>query len=389
MKAMHYTEMMAERPLEPDAIGISGRKLIVGSTLFLLLTIGVFAYQFSLAHAGSAAPRWDQLQWRYLILLVLCLPIETLAAASRIWLVGRVLQQGIGLWTCTKAEWANVAIAALTPSQTGGGPAQIYILSRAGATPATALTISLLSFVGTMIGLFAMGIYSIFVSGIGDAGVFYMAAAWTLIAIGAAMILTALSPNLLRRLLGALSRTIWRLRAKRYNLCDWRPPDAEPTGQPIDRLDRITIKLVDLIYHYHNDLGRFFTAGKLNFAWISLLSIVFLVARCLIPYLCIRFLGIEGAGLRQTIETQMALIFLIFFGPTPGGAGLAESASLSIMAAIVPEGLASAYNLLWRFSTLYWAAIAGLICLAHAVTHDGAKLVTRSKPMNTKWRIRQ
>jgi uncharacterized protein (TIRG00374 family) len=152
-------------------------------------------------------------------------------------------------------------------------------------------------------------------------------------------------------------------------------------------LGNITIKLVDLIYNYRYDLGRFLTAGKRHLAGICLLSLIFLLTRCLIPYLCIRFLGIEGAGLRQTVETQMALIFLVFLGPTPGGAGLAESASLSIMAGIVPAGFVLAYNLLWRFSTLYWAAIAGLIRLGHAVTHDAANLIPRSTQIHTKGRI--
>jgi uncharacterized membrane protein YbhN (UPF0104 family) len=194
MEVFHLTPAIADRSFEPDSIGVGRLKLIAGSLAFLFLTIGVFAYQFSFVQAGANGPSWHRLQWRFAILLLLCLPIETLAAASRIWLICRVLQPGINLWTCVKAEWANVAVAALTPSQTGGGLAQIYMLNRAGVNPATALTVSLLSFFGTMIGLFAMGIYSIFVSGIGHAGVFYMAAAWTLVSIGAAMILAALSP---------------------------------------------------------------------------------------------------------------------------------------------------------------------------------------------------
>jgi hypothetical protein len=75
----------------------------------------------------------------------------------------------------------------------------------------------------------------------------------------------------------------------------------------------------------------------------------------------------------------MALIFLVFFAPTPGGAGLTEAASLSIMDRIVPAGFAPYYNLLWRSLTLYLAAIAGLLCLAHALIKDARQVVQRMR----------
>ena len=88
------------------------------------------------------------------------------------------------------------------------------------------------------------------------------------------------------------------------------------------------------------------------------------------PYLCARFLGVDGGTLRQILEAQVALIFLVFFAPTPGGAGVAEGASLWIMADIVPPGVVPYYNLLWRASTVYLAALAGLLCLGAALARD-------------------
>jgi uncharacterized membrane protein YbhN (UPF0104 family) len=123
--------------------GISHGKLVVGGLGFALLTVGIFWYQFHLIHVGDQAPRWDQLQWGYLFLILLCLPVETSASGLRVWLLCRVLQPGVGLWTWFKAEWANVAIAMLTPSQSGGGPGRIYLLIRGGTSAGTALTVSL------------------------------------------------------------------------------------------------------------------------------------------------------------------------------------------------------------------------------------------------------
>ena len=103
-------------------------------------------------------------------------------------------------------------------------------------------------------------------------------------------------------------------------------------------MDALTARLVDLLYTYRDDVRRFLRHGKACVVAVCLLSVVFLLARALMPYLCARFLGVEGGSLRQIVEAQMALIFLVFFAPTPGGAGIAEGASLSIMADIVPAG---------------------------------------------------
>jgi uncharacterized membrane protein YbhN (UPF0104 family) len=111
---------------------------------------------------------------------------------------------------------------------------------------------------------------------------------------------------------------------------------------------------------------------------VCALSLVFLLARCVLPYACARFLGLDGGSLREVMEAQMALTFLVFFAPTPGGAGVAETASLSIMAGVVPSGYAPHYNLLWRFSTTYLAGIAGALCLVRAALTDARRAVRRA-----------
>jgi uncharacterized protein (TIRG00374 family) len=373
-KASH--EIAAGKDLGSTALrGIGCGKLLAGGLGFVLLTVGIFWYQFHLIQVGDQAPRWNQLQWGYLFLILLCLPIETVSSGLRIWLLCRVLQPGVGLWTCFKAEWANVAIAMLTPSQSGGGPGQIYLLSRGGASVGTALTVSLLSFVGTMVGLLCMGLYSLLVSGLAPTGPLFAAATWTIIFISAAMVLAAIWPGLFRVVLVTLPRAVHRTQGKHRPSHDCQLPGDTRTGSAGNRLDLLTAKLVDIIYTYRDDVRRFLRAGKATFVWVCLLSLVFLFSRALMPYLCLRFLGIHTSTFRHVIEVQMALIFLVFFAPTPGGAGVAEAASLSIMDAIVPVGFAPYYTLLWRFLTLYLAALAGLFCLMRSFAEDAQRII--------------
>jgi hypothetical protein len=356
-------------------------KLLAGGLGFLVLTVGVFWWLFTRAPAGSAAPLLADLRWGYFVLLLLVLPVESLTSAARIWLICRVLHPGVSFWACLRSEFVNVAISLLTPSQSGGGPGQIYILSRyGGVSVGTGLTATLLSFMGPMAGLLLMGLYSLLVSGVGASGLLFLAPVWTLTAIAAALFLGAIWPDLCRSGLAALSRTIGRVLRRPEAVTDWWPPGAAHTGPAVDRMDATTARLVDLLYTYREDVRRFLRQGKACFVAVCLLSVTFLLARALMPYLCARFLGVEGGTLRQIVEAQMALIFLVFFAPTPGGAGIAEGASLSIMSDIVPAGIAPHYNQLWRFSTAYLVALVGFLCLGRALARDASR-ITRRRPV--------
>jgi uncharacterized membrane protein YbhN (UPF0104 family) len=81
--------------------------------------------------------------------------------------------------------------------------------------------------------------------------------------------------------------------------------------------------------------------------------------------------------LGEVILIQMMLVFLTYLAPTPGSAGIAELASLSIMAGVIPHGYAPYYNLLWRFTTVYLVAIIGLLVTLNAVWNDMGKAYRR------------
>ena len=350
-------------------------QLIWGALVFTALTVAVFWWQFARVSSSHAGVTAADLRWGYLGLLLLVLPVETLTSAARIWLICRVLHPGVPFGACVRSELANVTISTLTPSQSGGGPGQIYVLNRlAGVSVSTGLTATLISFMGTMAGLLLMGLYTLG-SGIGATGALFMAPVWTLTAIASVLFLGATWPDAGRVGLAAVSRVVCHALRWPRAVADWWPPAATRTGPPVDRMDAATAWLVDLLYTYSADVRRFLRRGKGCFAAVCLLSVTFLFARALMPYLAARFLGVQGGTLGQILEAQIALIFLVFFAPTPGGAGLAEGASLWIMADIVPPGVAPYYNLLWRVTTVYLAALAGVLCLGRLLVRDVRGLV--------------
>lgn len=364
---------------EPGGFRIG--KLPFWGVLFLAFTIGVFWYQFHRIGPGTKIPSAGQLQWGYFILLLFLLPAETFLSALRMRMICKVLQPGVSFRTCIKAELANAGMAILTPSQTGGGPGQMYILHRGGARMGTALTISLLTFVGTMVSLLGMGIYTLLAVGSDRVGLLFAGAVYMFTSIAALILSSAVWPGILRFGVSGCSRLYRRIRGGRIPLGEWWPPGDPRTGPAADRMGPFAIRLVDMLYVYREDLGRFLRKGKAVFLLTCFLSVLFFFSRILIAFLCVRFLGIRGSSLGEIVGIQMALVFVTYFGPTPGSAGIAEGASLAIMDGIISAGFAPYYNLLWRFFSAYVAAFVGILLLLHSVFFDVRKEVRR------KWKI--
>jgi uncharacterized protein (TIRG00374 family) len=352
-------------------------KLVYGGLIFIGLTLGIFWYQFSEIPAGNRSPIWNQLQWRYLFWLLLFLPIETFAAGLRIWVISRVLQPGVSFWTCLKAEWANLGLAMLTPSQTGGGFGQIYMLTRGGMKLGTALTVSLITFFASMVVLLLIGIHCLLVSKADHLAFLFQGAFLIFFLIFALMIAAVCWPASLNFVSLGICKAIRKISGQSHPKKNIGLPQNTRIGLVTNYLHNLSQKLVNLCYLHQTNMHRFFSLNRSSFIWVCLLSFVFMLARSIMAFLCLRFLGIEASGLGDVLETQLNLIFLIYFAPTPGSSGLAESASILMMDSTIPTGFAPYYNLLWRSSTLYLPALAGLIFLSWAIMQDARKVVGR------------
>ena len=352
-------------------------RLLWGGLIFIGLTIGIFWYQFARIPGGDRIGIWSRLQWNYLFWVLLFLPVDTVAAGLRIWVICRVLQPGVTFWTCLKAEWANLGLAMLTPSQTGGGFGQIYVLNRGGLSIGTALTVSLITFFGSMVVLLFIGIHSLLISRVEHLTVFFQGALVVFSLVFGGMIVAVCWPGSLRLAASGISMAISKISAP-----DRLPGRMDIKQNPrISRLARLlhngSEKLIDLCYMHQVNMRRFFRLKKSSFGWVCLLSLIFMLARSIMAFWCLRFLGLQASGLIDVIETQLSLIFLIYFAPTPGSSGLAEGASMLLMDGAMPGGLVPYYNLLWRGSTLYLPAIAGLLFLSWTIVQDARRAVGR------------
>lgn len=347
-------------------------KLVVGGIFFLILSIGVFIYQFNKLQVDQSFYLWKRFEWGYLFLMFLVVPLDPIAGSMRIWIISRVIHPGVTYWTCFKSGLTNIGTAMLTPSQTGGGLGQIYILCRGGVTIGSATAICFISFTGTMLVLLGIGLYSLFFTDIGNMEDIFRYAVMIFLFITLSMLLIALFPGHLRRIIRKTSIAFGNPMSGSsppQNLCS---SESEDKSETYDHCKRgLSERIIELFENYHNSLRCYLQVGKINFICVLVLSFAFLFFRSLAAFLCLRFLGIHQPSLSHIVEIQLVLLFFIYFAPTPGGAGISEVMSLTIMSSFIPMELAPYYNLFWRTATLYLSGVAGLIFLSHAVVVQG------------------
>ena len=72
--------------------------------------------------------------------------------------------------------------------------------------------------------------------------------------IATVLLLGTIWPDLFRIAMGAMSRAVWRMLRRPEAVIDWWPPETPRAGPAVDRMDRRTAWLADLLYTYRADV---------------------------------------------------------------------------------------------------------------------------------------
>lgn len=108
MKGIHL-----HRTQEQALRQISWGRLGWGAGFFLVLTALTLWWVVRQNPDPWQAPDVGQLQWRFLLAMMLLIPIEPLAGGGRVWLISRVEGTPIPFLTCLRSELANIGVAML------------------------------------------------------------------------------------------------------------------------------------------------------------------------------------------------------------------------------------------------------------------------------------
>ena len=327
-------------------------KIRKGVRLFLTLTaIGLVFVLYRSSFAGSINSL-SGFRWQFLLLALSLVLFDWLLAGLRIYVFASRLQPGISFVGCIRAGLANIFMGGITPSQTGGGPGQIYVLYKEGMPVFDAMVVSFLgAFLGTVLFLPLCSLFFLvfFDPVVVDFRLQYLLQgsfaifAFFIALAGAGLV----SPGFVKRATRSVAGLI------------------PPLNRWLERMAYLNAA-DELVDRYNRMMKYFLRKGKSAFVIGFILSAAIYINKFTIAWVVLRGLGIDAPYL-EVIYTQLILIMIFYFAPSPGAAGLAEISAAAVMKGIVPAEFVGAYVLLWRLFTLLIGLAAGAFVMVRYV----------------------
>jgi hypothetical protein len=330
------------------------KKIILGIRIFvaisLLTQIGIFIYP-SFRHIsdnGHFVPHG--LNYLMLLVAVGASWIEGPIGGLRPYYIKKVINPNMTFKSAVKASYSNIFLGAATPSQTGGGIAEIYFITRDDIPISEATAGTIMTFVCTLVFL-TLALLLLYYLKPQDMGYLFSVMIKTaVIMMGLATLFFIISIFFTNAVNRVILFIFYRLKQ---------------SGRIKDRHGRIEHRMTRIcegLLNYSQASMFMYRHGKLAMVLGFIFTCFFFAVRFIVPYFILRGLGLD-ANVVAVMYIQLLITLITYFSPTPGGSGLAEMSSLVLMAPFVSTSLAPVYTVLWRFCTLYVNVFIGGVLL--------------------------
>ncbi len=331
---------------------ITRKRIRRGIQIFTLVSLSSLVAIFLLTRSHVTGDAFENTQPLWLLVALPFIGLDWIAGGYRLYIFSRIFHPQIRYKTCMKANLANYFLGAITPSQTGGGPAQIYMLYVGGMPAVEATSASLMTFFSTVFFLIiaGAGIFAfkgfVPLSGRLLGHLFNIGMLFFLV-VALLMVIAVIFPGFYRELMRIVVLVVSHLRKKDYlRAGSW-------AHGMLDAVDRCHQQLI----HYLQKQWHIFLYG------IIITGLCFL-SKFVVAYVIVRSFGI-GASFVHVALLQMVIVLINYFFPSPGASGAAEFSAAALMTAVVSTGFISFYVVLWRLLTTYVSVAVGGAVMLH------------------------
>lgn len=340
--------------MELTTISIS--KVKKSLKLFVILSIVGLTVVFFYSSISESYNQLKKLKPLFILMAFGLNVFDWIIGGVRIYALSEILYPDLTFSTSFKSNVSNAFLAGITPSQTGGGAAQVYVLYKDGMKLSKAIVSSLVCFLLTVIFLMLCFVYLVFIHQVEIANAILMR-------------FSQVTVLIFMLLLGLFFLSITRPStfAKIIHKLLKRLPGLEHLLEKKHRVETF----LELILEYRDIIKFYLKSGKLSL-FIGFISTgLIYLNKFAIAYVVVRGMGIEAFFL-EVLYIQMVLIVIFYFSPTPGASGLAEPSAAILMSSIIKlRGARATFVILWRTFTLYISvAVGGVLFLRFLIKKD-------------------
>jgi len=338
----------------------SRNSLARGVIIFVFLSIVGFTVLFILDQSVISFRSFLELDLKFLLIVLILMVIDLLLGGYRYYYFLNMISHSVRFKTGFNANLADIFMSGITPFQTGGGLAMLYIFKRDGVSLPLGLAVSVISFIMTMIFIFTTSIISFFLINIDyrlqliGQLVNYSFVIFSLILL--LFFFLIWKPEFLSRIVDSVM--LFRNKyAKRKN-------KEIVTDKP---------KIEVLIAEYHRICIQFLSTGFFALFKGFLITIILFLNKFTLAYFLVRSLNIT-ANYPDIIAIQTLILFIPYFSPTPGGSGVSELTIATLMTAVLPVTKLIIFTFLQKLFLQYFPVLLGF-CLVLKILKDHMKLL--------------
>ena len=253
----------------------------------------------------------------------------------------------IGFFYSLNLVFANLLLAAITPSQAGGEPVRIHELYKANVPLGDATAIVIIERVLDGIVLAVLAVFAMIVladqwksTGVISQVMFSL----TLIFVIGCLFLFYLAIKWPEKVKKIVHRCV------RFFTRTWESPRVEVfitrTDEEIDNFNKAVIKFVK--------------SAKGGLLWGLLFTLLYWISEILIASLILLGLG-QPPLILESFVIQLVLAILMMIPLTPGASGIAEVGATSMYALFIPSSIVGIFVVIWRTVLFYFNIALGIL----------------------------
>lgn len=330
------------------------KRIVLGIRIFVAISLatqlGIFLFPSFRELSGNLHTVPSGMNIPMLLLAVASSWVEGPLGGLRTYYILKVINRNMTFRSAVKASYSNIFLGAATPSQAGGGIAEIYFITRDDIPISEATAGTIMTFGCTLVFLTIALVLLYFLRPQHMSHLFAVMIKTAIVGLTVATLVFIASIFATDSINRALLYVFYSLKG---------------SGRIRDRSGRIEHRLTGIcegLLNYREASFFMYRHGKSAMFLGFFFTCLFFALRFIIPYFIIRGLGLE-ADILGVMYLQLLITLITYFSPTPGGSGLAEMSSLVLMAPYVSGSLAAVYTVLWRFCTLYVNVFIGGVLL--------------------------
>lgn len=307
----------------------------------------------------------QELQPQYLVAAILLHVLSMGFWAARIKLMSRSLGYKVPFLHCLNMVFANLLIAAVTPSQAGGEPVRIHELYRADVPLGDATAIVILERVldGILLGIIGgVAVLLLWLGSekLGLAITLPLAFMWILIM--GFVILFAYSvkkPDFLKNLVKKISGFL----TKRWHA---------------EKVEKLMNDIDSEVDNFHGALKKYIGHSKIGLLYGGIFTVLYWFNEFFIASLILMGLG-QSPHIVESFVAQIIIAIIMMIPLTPGSSGIAELSATSLYSLFIPSSIVGIFVVLWRLILYYMNIFMGVFAAVIIVKREVVRKAIKNR----------